>query len=211
MTPGKETSKNKFPCLQIPKVTGKWVDHPSSNHLGYYDPRNDCPSYAEDFNCLRPYPPAEINEELAAKEYRKVSAPAELTCDCIGHCRGMWACLTCGHHPAHACGADIILTELRQVHGRVGRALSAAQVFLADQCQLRHFDAAGFEACMTGRRLFLIGADLRSSPAHPLILCMLCSHPYQNLPPLYGVALCLICQAAGTRACCMGRSLQSFI
>ena len=32
------------------------------------------------------------------------------------------------------------------------------QVFLADQCQLRHFDAAGFEACMTGRRLFLIGA-----------------------------------------------------
>ena len=31
-------------------------------------------------------------------------------------------------------------------------------MFLADQCQLRHFDAAGFEACMTGRRLFLIGA-----------------------------------------------------
>ena len=59
-------------CLQIPAVTGRWVDHPSSNHLGYYDPRTDCPDYAQDFNCLRPYPPAEVNEELAAQEYRKV-------------------------------------------------------------------------------------------------------------------------------------------
>lgn len=60
--------------LQIPTVTGKWVDHPSANHLGYYDPRTDCPEYAEDFNCLRPYPPAQVDEELAAKEYRKVPA-----------------------------------------------------------------------------------------------------------------------------------------
>ena len=48
------------------------MDHPSSNHLGYYDPRTDCPSYAEDFNCLRPYPPAQPNEQLAAREFRKV-------------------------------------------------------------------------------------------------------------------------------------------
>ena len=41
------------------------------------------------------------------------------------------------------------------------------QVFLADQCQLRHFDAAGFEACMTGRRLFLIGA----LPSIPIQMC----------------------------------------
>ena len=66
-------------CLQIPAVTGKWVDHPSSNHLGHYDPRTDCPDYAQDFNCLRPYPPAEVNEELAAREFRKLSTSSCLT------------------------------------------------------------------------------------------------------------------------------------
>ena len=69
---GSECTEMLQCCLQIPAVTGKWVDHPSSNHLGYYDPRTDCPDYAQDFNCLRPYPPAEVNEELAAREYRKV-------------------------------------------------------------------------------------------------------------------------------------------
>ena len=64
--------------MQIPKVTGKWVDHPNANHLGYYDPRTDCPDFAEDFNCLRPYPPAQADEELAAKEYRKVPFLAQL-------------------------------------------------------------------------------------------------------------------------------------
>ena len=58
---------------------------------------------------------------------------------------------------------------------------ASAQVFLADQCQLRHFDAAGFEACMTGRRLFLIGADIRSSPSTlPTALCMCGSDLCQN-------------------------------
>ena len=46
------------------------------------------------------------------------------------------------------------------------------QVFLADQCQLRHFDAPGFEACMTGRRLFLIGAASVSSSQSTMVLAV---------------------------------------
>ncbi|CAL8469668.1 g9209 [Coccomyxa elongata] len=89
---------------QVPQVTGSWVDHPNPEHIGLYDPRNGCPEYAEDFNCLRPYPPAQPNPDLAAREFRKV--------------------------------------------------------FLADQCQLRQFDAAAFQTCFAGRRLFLIGDSL---------------------------------------------------
>ena len=48
------------------------------------------------------------------------------------------------------------------------------QVFLADQCQLRHFDAAGFEACMMGRRLFLIGMLHFPLPCSCSCTCMLC-------------------------------------
>lgn len=95
-------------AAQIPSVTGSWVDHPNPEHLGLYDPRTDCPEWAEDFNCLRPYPPAQPNPELAAKEFRKV--------------------------------------------------------FLADQCQLRQFDAPAFEKCFAGRRLFLIG-EMYTYPA----------------------------------------------
>ena len=54
------------------------MDHLNANHLGYYDPRTDCPVFAEDFNCLRPYPPAQADEDLAAKEYRKVPFLAQL-------------------------------------------------------------------------------------------------------------------------------------
>lgn len=92
----------------MPNVTGAWVDHPSAEHMGAYDPRTDCPEWAEDFNCLRPYPPAQPNPELAAREFR--------------------------------------------------------QVFQAHQCQLRPFDASGFEKCFAGRRLFLIGGSLLAEP-----------------------------------------------
>lgn len=57
--------------------------------------------------------------------------------------------------PAACRPATLEMQALRRIH---------LQVFLADQCQLRHFDAAGFEACMTGRRLFLIGALLNPHP-----------------------------------------------
>ena len=40
-------------------------------------------------------------------------------------------------------------------------------MFLADQCQLRPFDASGFEKCFSGRRLFLIGAAAPSGSARP--------------------------------------------
>lgn len=60
----------------MPQVTGSWVDHPNEQHIGLYDPRSDCPEWAEDFNCLRPYPPAQPNPDLAAREFRKVTSPA---------------------------------------------------------------------------------------------------------------------------------------
>ena len=53
-------------------MTGTWVEHPSAVHIGLYDPRTDCPEWAEDFNCLRPYPPAQPDAELAAREFRQV-------------------------------------------------------------------------------------------------------------------------------------------
>lgn len=58
-------------CAQVPQVTGSWVDHPNPEHIGLYDPRGGCPEWAEDFNCLRPYPPAQPNPDLAAREFRK--------------------------------------------------------------------------------------------------------------------------------------------
>ena len=63
---------------QVPNITGAWVDHPSAEHIGLYDPRTDCPEYAEDFNCLRPYPPAQPDPELAAREFRKARRPTAL-------------------------------------------------------------------------------------------------------------------------------------
>lgn len=66
-------------CWQVPQVTGSWVDHPNPEHIGLYDPRNGCPEYAEDFNCLRPYPPAQPNPDLAAREFRKVRFICTLT------------------------------------------------------------------------------------------------------------------------------------
>ncbi len=55
-------------------MTGSWVDHPNPEHIGLYDPRGGCPEWAEDFNCLRPYPPALPNPDLAAREFRKARA-----------------------------------------------------------------------------------------------------------------------------------------
>ena len=73
------------------------------------------------------------------------------------------------------------------------------QVFLADQCQLRHFNAAGFEACMTGRRLFLIGPDFNlpvpGSQQNMPDLYLLLNSIISDHACVWAVAACMVCPA----------------
>ena len=58
--------------MQIPELTGTWVDHPDNEYRGMYDPPTRCPKFASDFNCMKPYAPVRKNDTLFSEEYRKV-------------------------------------------------------------------------------------------------------------------------------------------
>ena len=58
--------------MQIPELTGTWVDHPDDTYRGMYDPLTRCPRFAADFNCVKPYAPVRYNGTLYTEEFRKV-------------------------------------------------------------------------------------------------------------------------------------------